>query len=263
MPTLRRITVYPIKSLDGCDVTEARVLPGGALEHDRRWAVFDGQGRVVNGKRMAAIHAIRAAFDDTLTTVVLSQESGGSLASSHRFQLPGDSSAAAEWLSEALGLKCRLVENPDDGFPDDTLAPGPTLIGTASLATVAAWFPRLDVAEMRRRIRANLEFDAPEAFWEDRLADDGFNQPRFSIGAVAYRGRTICARCIVPTRDSQTGEAIASFARAFADRRAAELPAWSPAEQFNHFYRLAINTAPDWIEDGAVLKIGDELVIKP
>jgi uncharacterized protein YcbX len=263
MSILRRITVYPIKSLDGRDVTEARVMPGGALEHDRRWAIFDGQGRVVNGKRTPAIHAIRAAFDETLSTVGLSRDAGESLASSRQFQLPNDASAAAEWLSEALGLKCRLVENPDDGFPDDTLAPGPTLISTASLAAVAAWFPGLDVAEVRRRIRANLEFDAPDVFWEDRLADDGLHQPRFSIGDVAYRGRTICARCIVPTRDSQTGEAIAGFARAFADRRAAELPAWSPVEQFNHFYRLAINTAPEWIEDGAVLKVGDELTIKP
>jgi uncharacterized protein len=263
MPILRRITVYPIKSLDGCDVAEARVLPGGALEYDRRWAIFDGQGRVVNGKRTPAIHMIRAMFDETRTTITLSQESDGSLAPSHRFQLPRDSSTVAEWLSEALGLKCRLVENPDDGFPDDTLAPGPTLISTASLAAAAGWFPGLDVDEMRRRIRANLEFDAPEAFWEDRLADDGLEQPRFSIGSVQYRGRTICARCVVPTRDSQTGEVIAGFARAFADRRAAELPAWSPAEQFNHFYRLAINTAPEWIEDGAVLRVGDELDIKP
>jgi uncharacterized protein YcbX len=263
MPILRRITVYPIKSLDGCDVTESRVLPGGALEHDRRWAIFDGQGRVVNGKRTPAIHMIRAAFDEMLSTVNLSLDAGGSLASSHRFQLPGDSSAVAEWLSEALGLKCRLVENADDGFPDDTLAPGPTLISTASLAAVAAWFPGLDLAEIRRRIRANLEFDAPEAYWEDGLADDGFEQPRFSIGTAVYRGRTICARCVVPTRDSQTGEAVAGFAREFAGRRAAELPAWSPAEQFNHFYRLAINTAPEWIEDGAVLRVGDKLVIKP
>ncbi len=263
MPTLRRITVYPIKSLDGRDVAKARLLPGGALQHDRRWAIYDAQGRVVNGKRTPAIHMIRATFDETLTTVTLSRESGGSLASSRRFQLPGDSSAVAEWLSEALGLKCRLVENADDGFPDDTLASGPTLVSTASLAAAAAWFPELDVTEMRRRIRANLELDAPEAFWEDRLADDGQEQPRFSIGKSIYRGRTICARCVVPTRDSQSGEAIAGFARAFADRRAAELPAWSPAEQFNHFYRLAINTAPEWIEGDAVIRVGDELVNKP
>jgi uncharacterized protein YcbX len=36
-PTLDRITLYPVKSLDGVDVEEACVLPSGGLEFDRRW----------------------------------------------------------------------------------------------------------------------------------------------------------------------------------------------------------------------------------
>ena len=63
MPTLDRITIYPVKSLDGVDVTAARVLPGGALEHDRRWHLTDMEGRVVNAKRTPLFHAIRAEFD--------------------------------------------------------------------------------------------------------------------------------------------------------------------------------------------------------
>ncbi|NDC55027.1 MAG: molybdenum cofactor biosysynthesis protein, partial [Planctomycetia bacterium] len=51
MPTLDRITLYPVKSLDGIDVETARVLPSGALEHDRRWRLVDLDGRVVNAKR--------------------------------------------------------------------------------------------------------------------------------------------------------------------------------------------------------------------
>ena len=261
MPTLRRITVYPVKSLDGRDVIAARVLPSGALEHDRRWAIFDAQGRFINGKRTPAIHAIRANFDETLTTVTLSHGAEG-FPTTATFRLPNETAAVAEWLGEALMLKCRLVEDADGGFPDDGNAPGPTLISTASLAVAARWFPGLDADEMRRRIRANLEIDATDAFWEDRLADNGLLQPRFSIGDAVYRGRTICERCIVPTRDSQSGEGTAGFARAFAERRAAELPAWSPAEQFNHFYRLAINTSPEWIDANAVLRLGDEVVIK-
>ncbi len=256
MPTLRRITVYPIKSLDGCDVEHARVLPSGALEHDRRWAILDAQGRYVNGKRTAAIQTLRATFDATLTVVTLR-----AAGLPRTFQLPDDAAATAEWIGNALGLKCRLVENADGGFPDDGDAPGPTLISTASLTAAASWFDGVDEDEMRRRIRANLEIDAAEPFWEDRLADKGVEPSRFSIGGVAYSGRTICERCVVPTRDSQTGAAIAGFAKSFAERRAQVLPGWSPPEQFNHFYRLAINTAPHWIDDGAMLRVGDELAI--
>ena len=44
MPTLDRITIYPIKSLDGIDVAQARVLACGALEHDRLWRLVDLEG---------------------------------------------------------------------------------------------------------------------------------------------------------------------------------------------------------------------------
>jgi uncharacterized protein YcbX len=48
MPTLDRITIFPVKSLDGVDVEGATVLPSGAVEHDRRWRLVDAQGGVVN-----------------------------------------------------------------------------------------------------------------------------------------------------------------------------------------------------------------------
>jgi uncharacterized protein YcbX len=257
MPTLSRITIFPIKALDGVDLAAARVLPSGALEHDRRWAVVDGQGRFLNGKRTAAIHAIRAAYDEGLTRVTLS--GAGQLRS---FHLPDEASGVADWIGAAVGVKCRLIEDTGGGFPDDGNAPGPTVIGAASLETVAGWFDGVDVAEMRRRIRANLEIDAAEPFWEDRLAEDGSGRRRFSIGHVGYRGRTICQRCIVPTRHSQTGAGDIGFAREFAERRARELPPWSPEDQFDHFYRLAINTAADWIPDGAMLRLGDQVAVK-
>jgi len=47
-PTLDRITVYPVKSLDGVAVTEARLLPGAGLEHDRRWQLVDLDGRITH-----------------------------------------------------------------------------------------------------------------------------------------------------------------------------------------------------------------------
>jgi uncharacterized protein YcbX len=40
MPQLQRITIYPIKSLDGVDVPAAALLPSGPLENDRRWAIL-------------------------------------------------------------------------------------------------------------------------------------------------------------------------------------------------------------------------------
>lgn len=256
MPKLCRITVFPIKSLDGYEVDEAKVLPSGALENDRRWAIVDPQGRVINGKRTPAVHPIRLRLSACAADALIIALGAGS--DEQTFQLPDEADAVSDWLSAALETKCRLIENADGGFPDDGDASGPTLISTQSLTTTAEWFD-LDLDQMRHRIRANLEIDAPAPFWEDQLADRGVAPRRFAVGPVILRGRNICMRCVVPTRDWQTAEAIPGFAREFADRRRESLPDWSPAEQFDHFYRLAINTSPDWIPDDAVVRLGDEV----
>jgi MOSC domain-containing protein len=50
---LHRITIYPIKSLDGVAVDEIEVLPACGLANDRRFALQDANGRFINGKRTA------------------------------------------------------------------------------------------------------------------------------------------------------------------------------------------------------------------
>ena len=76
MPTLDRITIYPVKSLDGLDLEACGVLPSGALEHDRRWQLVDLEGRVVTAKRTGRFHAIRAGFDLAGRTVSLARAAG-------------------------------------------------------------------------------------------------------------------------------------------------------------------------------------------
>jgi hypothetical protein len=190
MPTLDRITIYPVKSLDGLDVAEARVLPSGSLENDRRWQLTDLEGRVLNAKRTPLFHAIRAEFD-------LSGAGGLPSSPGNVIHLAIDPAAVAAraipgierlrshgpesfplvpgpegpcgWLAEVFGQPVLLVERADGGFPDDRDAPGPVVISTASLQAVAGWF-RFDVNECRRRFRANLEIGSCEAFWEDAVA---------------------------------------------------------------------------------------------
>ena len=58
--TLTRISIFPVKSLDGMDIDQAYVLPCGAIDGDRRWRLVDMDGRVVNAKRTPRFHAIRS-----------------------------------------------------------------------------------------------------------------------------------------------------------------------------------------------------------
>lgn len=255
MPRLTRITIYPIKALDGYEVESAELMPTGPIDGDRRWAIVDPMRQFVNGKRTPAIHLIRAAFEQNGAVVTLQHPT----LESASFELPAAVDRAGEWLSEAIGRKCMLIENQAIGFPDDADASGPTLVSASSLERVAEWFG-LELDEVRRRFRTNLEINAAEPFWEDRLVATDIGPTTFALGYVLLRGRTPCQRCVVPSRNSQTGEAVSGFAKAFSAHRQAELPAWAPADAFNHFYRLTLNTSLDPTNAEAMtIRLGDEL----
>jgi len=250
---LRRITIYPIKSLDGVSVDEIEVLPTGALANDRRLAIVGAGGQFFHGKRTDAIHRIRAHFDLAAMTVRLN--------GAEEFSLLDQRAELGAWLRTTLGVTCILAENVYSGFPDDTAAPGPTLLGTATLQEVAGWFPPMSLEESRRRFRANLELDGVEPFWEDRLVGPAGREVAFTIGGVHWLGVNPCQRCVVPTRDSQSGVADRGFQRVFAERRRESLPPWAPDDRFDHFYRLAVNTrlAPGQV--GGRIRLGDAVTL--
>ena len=256
-PRLARILIYPLKSFDAVEVASADVLPSGALANDRRWALVDANDRFVNGKRSPLVHRIRASFDLEHERVELSCD--GEVVS---FRLAEDRANLETWMSQRLEVAVRLVENREVGFPDDLDAPGPTIISTATLAAVAAWFPGLTVNETRHRFRANLEIDGVEPFWEDRLYGRVGEPLRFRIGGVEFFGTNPCQRCVVPTRDSLSGDVSADFQRQFAAQRKSTLPPWAERSQFNHFYRLAVNTRSGFDSGQRQrLSIGDQISV--
>ena len=267
-PRLARIQLHPIKSLDPVEVPEARIGPNGGLEFDRAWALYTVDGRWVNAKRTAAIHRIRAAYSPDLKSVTLSAPGDSRKMFTATLAFPEDTERAAEWFSAYFEQQI-IVRYAREGFPDDGLAPGPTIISTASLKAVCKWFPELSLEEARLRFRATLEIDAdPDqvgvahekmpAFWEDRLfGEDERNVVRFRIGDVAFEGSNPCARCAVPSRDSRTGEIIPNFTRRFSENRRATFPPWSAEVRFDHYYRLAVNTRVPSTESGKLLRLGD------
>jgi uncharacterized protein YcbX len=254
---LARIIVYPIKSLDGLAVGEARILPSGALEHDRRFAICDASGQFINGKRTDAVHRLQTHCDPVARTVCFRRKDDGPTA---EFHIDGDRHELQRWLSEFFGMDVTLEENADGGFPDDTLLPGPTVVSTATLQTVASWFEGVTLDEARLRFRANLEIAGAEPFWEDRLYREEGEPVRFSIGAAQFEGMNPCARCVVPTRSAATGKRDPAFQKVFAANRRHTLPAWVERTRFDHFFRLAVNTRPSPAQppDGArTIRVGD------
>jgi hypothetical protein len=248
---LGRILIFPIKSLDGVEVDEVKITSGGILENDRIYAIFDERGSVVNGKRTARIHQLRSAFDKGLKEVRLWENS-----SPVQFCLdaPGP---IDRWLSDFFGFPVALKHDPKAGFPDDRTAFGPTIVSEASLRAVQEWYPELSLESVRRRFRTNLELNGGEPFCEDALYGAPEELKPFRIGEVGFLGHNPCQRCVVPTRDASSGEAVAGFQKTFMEMRRQELPEWANAQRFNHFYRFAVNTSIRAQETGKRLRPGD------
>ena len=259
LPRLAHIRLHPIKAFDPVSVTEARIGPSGGLELDRAWALYASDGKWINAKRTAAMHLIRAAYAPDLTSVTLSASHDRLNIAPVTLAFPGDTERAAKWFS-AYFEQPVIVRYAREGFPDETLASGPTIISTASLEAVRGWFPGMTLDEARQRFRATLEINGVPSFWEDQLFGPDANYAvRFRIGEVAFEGSHPCARCPVPSRDPRTGADMVGFQKRFSDLRRAQLPTWSPIERFDHFYRLSTNTRVASSESGKLLRLGAPL----
>jgi uncharacterized protein len=247
-PFVARIDIYPIKAFDAVTAESASVQPSSALAGDRRWAFVDGKDRFVNGKLFPEIHRIRTRIDPDASTAVFDDL---------HFRLTGDVTPLEDWVSERLATPVRLQENPTAGFPDDTDSPGPTVIATATLETVAGWFG-LTFEQTRARFRANIEIGGVPAFWEDAYYGGTCRIGAAADGpGVALIMVNPCARCAVPSRDARTGEPIAGFQKRFAEQRRATLAPGVDVTPFDHYYRLAVNTRLAPASIGGVIRVGD------
>ena len=256
-PRLAHIRIHPIKSLDPVEVQTATIGPTGSLLFDRAWAVHSLDGRIVSATRVSTMHLIRAAYAPDFSQVTLTVPNHHKNIEPATLAFPGDTDHAAAWFTKFLGLPVMVRHDPN-GIPDDRIASGPTIISTASLDTVCDWFPELTIADARLRFRSNLEVNGVPAFWEDQLFGAELRSVvRFRLGEVAVEGSYPCIRCPIPARDPLTGTEITGFQKRFSQFRRAQLPSWSHADRFEHFYCLATNTRVPSTEAGKHLSVGD------
>jgi len=256
-PTLDRIIVYPVKSLDphhGLDRVSVR--PDGGLEYDREFAIVDADGDYVNGKNDARVHDLRSSFDPTADRLTLRPRDG----TSATFDCSERADIEA-WLSAFFDRPVELRRDDRGGFPDDTVAAGPTVIAEATLEAVADWFDGIDAAEMERRLRPNLVVSGVEPFWEDRLYADRETAVAFRVGDRTLLGSNPCQRCVVPTRDPETGESTPGFRERFVEKRRETLPEWADEAWFDHHFRLMVNTVVPASTVGEPLRVGADVEI--
>lgn len=255
MAHLENIWIYPVKGLDAVEVDAIRLTEAGTLAGDREYAMVDSAEETFNGKQIGHIHELSSTFDPETSTLALSTTDAGD---THRFDLAVERDEASEWLSDFVGKSVELRRREPPSFVDRPSL-GPSVISTGTLETVASWFDGMTAEGARRRLRPNIEIGGVSAFWEDRFLGD--DPSGFEIGGVGFEGAEACARCVVPSRDPDTGESIEKFRRRFVERRKETLPEWANEDALEHFYTAMIIAKVPAIHGGEAIRVGDAVSI--
>jgi hypothetical protein len=184
-----RLVRYPVKSMGGEDLTEARVGPRG-LAGDRQWAVRTPDGGIGSGKttrrfrRVDGLLDFRAELDGTVPVVAFPDGR----------RVRADDMAADEQLSASIGRPLAL--RPEGDVPHHDESPL-HLIATSALDRLGE---QLGCSVDADRFRANLVLETgdqrPGEAWEGRelrLGDDvvlriGPGMPRCVMVDVPQRG---------------------------------------------------------------------------
>ena len=262
-PVLSRITIYPVKSLDGIALEKAMITEGGCLLHDREYAISDEEGNFIIGKTNPLVHSLRSTVDFENETISFRQQHETTW---NQFHLQKEKSAIQSYLTDYFGVRTLLHQNKKGRFMDIPDISGVTVLSTSSLQSVSEWYNNMNLDETRKRFRATIEIEGVPAFWEDHLFSKEGRGIEFKIGEVTMFGMSPRARCVVPTRNPETGEVIHAFPKTFAKHRAASLPEWSTLKEYGHHYHLTVNCyipateIGKWIEVGNGVKIISEKV---
>lgn len=228
---LSGLFVYPVKSLRGCAVREATVDALG-LVGDRRFMVVDPCGGFLSQRTLPQMALIATALSpDTLT---LTGPDGSRISvprasdptappalvtvwKSSNLSAEDCGERVADWLSNILATKCRLVR-AGAAFSRPLRKVPPSLVGAvAPVVGFADAFPFLIISEASlahlnerldacgeapmsmNRFRPNLVVTGCAPHAEDQW-------PRFRIGETVFRSAGPCARCSVTATDPDTAE---------------------------------------------------------
>ncbi|CAM4102800.1 MOSC domain-containing protein [Bordetella muralis] len=278
--------IYPIKSCAAIDLSASSIDRAGLLG-DRRWMILTADGQFMTQRQWPAMARIRPALTDThLELQAPDQPSlqipldGSQLSDNVRDVVVWkdtvlareESSDAAAWLSQALGVNCVLVKvdvqaqrpaktdwvdrwreaHPEfaEAFAGDHVfgfADGfPLLIANqASLDDLNARLVAKGQSPVPMdRFRPNIVIEGEwEAFDEDVTA-------LVSVGDVRLALVKPCTRCPMPNIDQLTGERYEEPGRTLATYRQLEIGVV--------FGQNAIVSAPE----GGRLSVGDEVEIE-
>jgi len=216
---LKSMFIYPVKSLRGIELKEAKMQIQG-LEYDRRWMVLDENGEFLTQRNIPEMALVETEISDEF--LILRKEGFGSVnvpLAEKEQELSSvmvwkdetvgymESEEVSIWLTKVLGQKCSLTRMPSSAMRNSPKGEKqvsfadsqPVLIvNEKSLEELNS---RLEVPILMSRFRANFVVEANEAWEED-------NWKGFKIGKTEFEITKACGRCSVVTIEQETGEKV-------------------------------------------------------
>ncbi|MDB4438642.1 MOSC domain-containing protein [bacterium] len=220
MQKVKKIIVYPIKSLGGIEVESALAIVKG-FKNDRRWMLVDSQGKFQTQRELSKLALFKTRFEKR--GIVVSHNGQEILVQfglnskivrdvnvfEHELKTQEVSSEINNWFSNQLDKKVQLVTMTDisdrvksfkkppyktfvslaDGYPY-------LILGTASLDNLNS---KLDQPIKHDRFRTNIYLETTDPHSEDDLES-------IQIGGAQFKVVKACARCNVTTINQQTSE---------------------------------------------------------
>lgn len=219
--TLSGLYFYPVKSLAGISLERAPVDRRG-IRFDRHWMLVDSEGCFLTQRQRPEMARIKTQLAPGLLRLSapdmpdLDLELEGEREKqltvevwNDRVEAQFEGARVSNWLSQYLGVDCRLVSMPaktvrpvdprfarsddqvgfSDGFPF-------LLISEGSLEDLNS---RLDTPMTMRRFRPNLVVKGCEPYAEDQWK-------RIRIGDMTFRVVKPCSRCVITTIEPETLE---------------------------------------------------------
>jgi uncharacterized protein len=265
---LSEINIYPIKSLKGISLNEAKVESRG-LEFDRRWMLVNEKNKFLTQREFPKMATLAVQIKNDGLSV---SDNGNEITVSFRTESNETANVKIwsnfcraqvyereinDWFSDVLQTNCRLVLMPENTqrkvnyfyavHKTDTVSFADAypflLIGESSLEDLNS---RLEKKIPMNRFRPNFVFNNSEPFAEDKWK-------KIKIGNTVFHLVKPCARCVITTIDQSTG--IPDGKEPLKTLASYRIPKRSIKKKILFGQNLIVENV------GEVLRVGDELEV--
>ncbi len=262
--TVSQLHIHPVKSLGAIALGKAELTPRG-LRFDRRFMVVDRAGDFLTQRehpRMATVWTeigegkLRLAAPDAGEVALSAEPYEGETILvrvwNSRCRAIAPSPEADRWLSQALGMDCRLVYMPEETRREVS----PEYAGAGRIVSFADGYPVLVTTEASlAELNSRLERPIPMNRFRPNVvvaggepwAEDGWRT--IAVGSVRLGLAKPCGRCQVTTTDQATGEVT-------GPEPLATLATYRESAEFG--VRFGVNALPEAL---GTLSVGDAVTV--